>query len=106
MASKQISQSVMLHHNDSVNGLVSYTVALDWVEADRVAESAASGSAMGSQLATVLPKSMEYVNSWEVATNIRREVAKAVSKGSASGAVNSAAWLGSLINPKFKTRLF
>ena len=55
---------------------------------------------MGSQLATVLPKSMEYANSWEVATNIRREVAKAVSKGSASGAVNSAAWLGSLINPQ------
>ena len=100
MASKQISQSVMLHHNDSVNGSVSYTVALDWIEADRVAESAASGSAMGSQLATVLPKSMEYANSWEVATNIRREVAKAVSKGSASGAVNSAAWLGSLINPQ------
>ena len=65
MISKQVSQSVILHN--TVNGIqpdsvVSYSVAQDWIEVDRVAESAASGAAMGSQLATVLPKSMEYAD--------------------------------------------
>jgi hypothetical protein len=100
MISKQISQSVILHSSEreQTNTDVSYTVSKDWIEADRIAESAASGAAMGSQLATVLPKSWDYTNSWEIATNIRRDIAKSVSRGSAEGAVNSASWLGSVVS--------
>ncbi|MGA1100240.1 MAG: hypothetical protein ACO3VB_00530 [Opitutales bacterium] len=101
MISKQVSQSVILHSTENEaqsNPIVSYSVTLDWIDADRIAESAASGSAMGSQLATVLPKSLDYTDSWEVATNIRRDIAKSVSRGSSSGAVNSASWLGSIVS--------
>ncbi len=101
MISKQVSQSVILHsteNEDETNPVVSYSVAQDWIDADRIAESAASGAAMGSQLATVLPKSLDYTDSWEVATNIRRDIAKSVSRGSSSGAVNSASWLGSIVS--------
>jgi hypothetical protein len=99
--SKQVSQSVILHSTENegeTNPVVSYSVAQDWIDADRIAESAASGAAMGSQLATVLPKSLDYTDSWEVATNIRRDIAKSVSRGSSSGAVNSASWLGSIVS--------
>jgi hypothetical protein len=99
--SKQVSQSVILHsteNEDETNPVVSYSVAQDWIDPDRIAESAASGAAMGSQLATVLPKSLDYTDSWEVATNIRRDIAKSVSRGSSSGAVNSASWLGSIVS--------
>ena len=99
--SKQVSQSVILHsteNEDEANPVVSYSVAQDWIDPDRIAESAASGAAMGSQLATVLPKSLDYTDSWEVATNIRRDIAKSVSRGSSSGAVNSASWLGSIVS--------
>jgi hypothetical protein len=101
MVSKQVSQSVLLHgteNNDLNNPSISYSAGTDWIDADRVAESAASGAAMGSQLATVLPKSLDYTASWEIATNIRRDVAKAVARGSSAGAVNSASWLGSVIS--------
>ena len=101
MISKQVSQSIILHSTENEaepNPVVSYSVAQDWIEADRIAESASSGAAMGSQLATVLPKSLDYTDSWEVATNIRRDIAKSVSRGSSSGAVNSASWLGSIVS--------
>ena len=98
-ASKQISQSVLLHDTLTKDGTTQYTMSEDWIEVDRVAESAALGAAMGSQLATVLPKSLEYTDSWEVSTNIRREISKSVARGSSSGSVNSAAWLGSLADP-------
>jgi hypothetical protein len=98
-ASKQISQSVLLHDTFAKDGTTQYTMSEDWIEVDRVAESAALGAAMGSQLATVLPKSLEYTDSWEVSTNIRREISKSVARGSSSGSVNSAAWLGSLTDP-------
>ena len=101
MVSKQISQSVLLHsteNNELPNPNILYSAATDWIDADRVAESAASGAAMGSQLATVLPKSLDYTPSWEIATNIRRDVAKSVARGSSAGAVNSASWLGSVIS--------
>ena len=91
--SKQISQSVLLHNTKNNDGKVIYSVTNDWIKSDRIAESAASGAAMGSQLATVLPKSMDYTDSWEVFTNIRREISKAVSKGSSYGALNTSAWL-------------
>ncbi len=91
--SKQISQSVMLHNTTNNDEEVIYSVSNDWIKPDRIAESAASGAAMGSQLATVLPKSMDYTDSWEVFTNIRREISKAVSKGSSYGALNASAWL-------------
>jgi hypothetical protein len=97
--SRQISQSVLLHDSLTTDGTTQYTISEDWIEVDRVAESAALGAAMGSQLATVLPKSLEYTDSWEVSTNIRREISKSVARGSSSGSVNSAAWLGSLSNP-------
>ena len=103
MVSKQISQSVLLHStksNELISPNISYSAGTDWIDAGRVAESAASGAAMGSQLATVLPKSMEFTTSWEIATNIRREVAKAVAQGSSAGAVNSASWLGSVASPQ------
>ena len=93
MISKQVSQSVILHSTENEaqpNPVVSYSMGLDWIETDRIAESASAGAAMGSQLATVLPKSLDYTDSWEVATNIRRDIAKSVSRGSSSGAVNSA----------------
>jgi hypothetical protein len=99
MISKQIAQSVILHSTESEAGpnpVVSYSVAQDWIEADRIAESVASGAAMGSQLGTVLPKAWDYSDSWEIATNIRRDIAKSVSLGSSSGAINSASWLGSI----------
>jgi hypothetical protein len=99
MISKQVSQSVILHSTENEaqpNPVVSYSMGLDWIETDRIAESASAGAAMGSQLATVLPKSLDYTDSWEVATNIRRDIAKSVSRGSSSGAVNSASWLGSI----------
>ena len=104
MIAKQVSQSVMLHRLEDIDGELSYSMGKDWIEADRIAESAASGSAMGSQLATVLPKSLDYLESWEISTNIRREIAKSVSRGSASGSVNAAAWLGSIINPEQPTK--
>jgi hypothetical protein len=91
--SKQISQSVMLHNTTNNDDEVIYSVSNDWIKPDRIAESAASGAAMGSQLATVLPKSMDYTDSWEIFTNIRREISKAVSKGSSYGALNASAWL-------------
>ena len=100
MISQQISQSVVLHSEDQPDGTNLYTAGLNWVEVDRIAESASLGSAMGSQLATVLPKSLDFTNSWEVATNIRREIAKSVSKGSSIGSVNSSALLSTIINPK------
>ena len=99
MISKQVSQSVILHSTENEaqpNPVVSYSMGLDWIETDRIAESASAGAAMGSQLATVLPKSLDYTDSWEIATNIRRDIAKSVSRGSSSGAVNSASWLGSI----------
>ena len=99
MISKQVSQSVILHSTENEaqpNPVVSYSMGLDWIETDRIAESASAGAAMGSQLATVLPKSLAYIDSWEIATNIRRDIAKSVSRGSSSGAVNSASWLGSI----------
>lgn len=103
MVSKQVSQSVLLHstvNNELPNPTISYSAATNWIDADRLAESAASGAAMGSQLATVLPKSWDYTHSWEITTNIRREVAKAVARGSSEGAVNSASWLGSITSPE------
>ncbi|MDA0906343.1 MAG: hypothetical protein O2874_08515, partial [Verrucomicrobia bacterium] len=99
MISKQVSQSVILHSTENEaqpNPVVSYSMGLDWIETDRIAESASAGAAMGSQLATVLPKSLDYTDSWEIATNIRRDIAKSVSRGSSSGALNSASWLGSV----------
>ncbi len=97
--SASLSQSAILHKapgEQADDAPPSYSVEKDWFRADRVAESVATGSAMGSQLATVLPKSMEFTDSWELSTNVRREIAKAVANGSSSGAVSSSAWLSTL----------
>ena len=96
--SRQITQSLILNKSIDQNNVESYTVNTDWLQPDRLVESAAKGAAMGSQLATVLPKSMDYPNSWEIFTNSRREIAKAVAEGSSSGAINSSAWLSTIAN--------
>ena len=57
----------------------------------RLAESVSHGSAMGGQLATVLPKSMEFVDNWEIFSQSRRDVAQAIARGSSFGAVDAAA---------------
>lgn len=91
---KSISQYALL--NSSTNpetDAKEYSVSN--LRPDRIAESIALGSAMGSQLATVLPKSMGFTPSWEIKTNIRRELAKAVARGNANGTTESASWLAS-----------
>lgn len=93
--SQSLSQSAILHSftNPETN-TVSWTV--DLLNAGRISESIAHGAAMGSQLAMVQPKSMDYGNNYEVFTNSRREIAKSVSKGAANGSVNASAWLNSI----------
>ena len=54
----------------------------------RLAESASFGSAMGAQMASVLDKSWEFEDGWELYN--RNNLAKATSKGSAYGAINAA----------------
>ena len=56
-------------------------------------------------LATVLPKSMEYANSWEVATNIREKSLKRYPKEVHSRTIPPHGSDPSS-TPKFKTRLF
>ena len=56
----------------------------------RIAEAVANGAAMGGQLATVLPKSMEFTKNWEIFRQSRRDIAEAVSRGSSFGAVDAA----------------
>ena len=46
---------------------------------------------MGGQLATVLPKSMEFVKNWEIFNQSRRDIAQAIARGSSFGAVDAAA---------------
>ena len=54
----------------------------------RLAESASFGSAMGAQMASVLDKSWEFEDGWELYN--RNNLAKATSKGSAYGSINAA----------------
>ncbi len=94
---KSISRYALLNHTVDDTEKKSFTVSN--LQPDRIAESISLGSAMGSQLATVLPKSMEYSNSWEIQTNIRRELAKAVAKGNANGTTESTSLLSTLNDP-------
>ena len=55
----------------------------------RIVESVSAGAAMGSQLASVLPKSMDYSDSWEIFSNARKILAQAVATGSSGGAVDA-----------------
>ena len=55
---------------------------------NRLAESASFGSAMGAQMASVLDKSWEFEEGWELYN--RNNLAKATSKGSANGSINAA----------------
>jgi len=90
---KNTTQYALLHRPD---GSDRFSIAN--LKVDRISESIALGSAMGSQLATVLPKSMDYTHSWERQTNIRRELAKAVARGNASGTTESTSWLSTVID--------
>ena len=77
--SKGLSQSAILHSFvDPESNEASWTV--DLLNAGRMAESIAHGAAMGSQLAMVQPRSMEFGDNYEVFTNSRREIAKSVSR--------------------------
>ncbi len=55
---------------------------------NRLAESVSFGTAMGAQLASVLDKTWEYEDGWEIYA--RNSLAKATAKGSANGAINAA----------------
>jgi hypothetical protein len=90
--SKSISQYALLNYSTNPE-TDAKEFSVSNLRPDRIAEAIALGSAMGSQLATVLPKSMEFTPSWEIKTNIRRELAKAVARGNANGATESASWL-------------
>ena len=94
--SQQITQSLILNKNTNEESAENYFVDSDLIQPGRLIESAAKGAAMGSQLASVLPKSWEYSNSWEIFTNSRRDLAKAVSIGASYGAVNSSSWLSTI----------
>jgi len=92
--SRSLSQSAILHSFvDPASKEVIWTV--DLLDAGRMAESIAHGAAMGSQLAMVQPRSMEFGDNYEVFTNSRREIAKSVSRGVANGSVNASSWLNS-----------
>jgi len=65
-------------------------VLKDGFSPGRISESVAHGSAMGAQLATVLPNSMEFVKNWEIFSQSRRDIAQAVARGSSFGAVDAA----------------
>ncbi len=72
---------------------ITHPASTDRFSANRIAESVAHGAAMGAQLATVLPQSMDFVKNWEIFSQSRRDIALAVSRGSAFGAVDAAAKL-------------
>lgn len=55
---------------------------------NRLAESVSFGTAMGAQLASVLDKSWNYEDGWELYS--RNSLAKATAKGSANGSINAA----------------
>ncbi len=93
--SKSISQAAILHSfTDPESNQATWTV--DILNAGRLTESIAQGAAMGSQLAMVQPRSMDYGDNYEVFTNSRREIAKSVARGVANGAVNASAWLNTI----------
>lgn len=97
---QSVSKYAILHKTlNEETEEVSYTVASDSVDIQRLAESIAHGSSMGSQLATVLPKSMEFTDSWEISNNLRRELARVVAKGNSFGAVDSSATLSLIPKP-------
>jgi hypothetical protein len=58
------------------------------LELNRLAESVSFGTAMGAQLASVLDKSWDYEDDWELFS--RSALAKATAKGSANGSINAA----------------
>jgi hypothetical protein len=58
------------------------------LELNRLAESVSFGTAMGAQLASVLDKSWDYEEEWELFS--RSALAKATAKGSANGSINAA----------------
>jgi hypothetical protein len=80
--------------NDDTNSEIEFIF-----DPGRIVESVSTGAAMGSQLASVLPKSMEYSNSWEIFSNARKILSQAVSAGSTSGAVDTMS-IVYLENPK------
>ena len=80
LVSRGVAHSAVSHDISKSTGL----------SVDRIAESVSHGSAMGAQLATVLPKSMDYVKNWEIFSQSRRDIAQAVARGSSFGSVDAA----------------
>lgn len=94
LMSRSLSQSAILHSTDNAESNEQEWI-VNLLNAGRISESVAHGAAMGSQLAMVQPKSMDYGDNFEVFTNSRREIAKSVARGAANGAVNASSWLNS-----------
>jgi len=84
LSSRAVAHSAITHEISLTNGF----------SGSRIAESVAHGSAMGAQLATVLPQSMDFVKNWEIFSQSRRDIAQAVSRGSSFGSVDAAAAFG------------
>tara|TARA_B100000161_G_scaffold264648_1_gene238408 strand:- start:8053 stop:10164 length:2112 start_codon:yes stop_codon:yes gene_type:complete len=79
---------------ESISQSLSYQIISSSIEKangyalNRLAESVAFGTSMGAQLASVLDKSWDYEEGWEMYS--RNELAKATAKGSANGSIDAA----------------
>ena len=79
---------------ESISQSLSYQIISSSIEKangydlNRLAESVAFGTSMGAQLASVLDKSWDYEEGWELYS--RNELAKATAKGSANGSIDAA----------------
>ena len=79
---------------ESISQSLSYQIIASSIEKangydlNRLAESVAFGTSMGAQLASVLDKSWDYEEGWELYS--RNELARATAKGSANGSIDAA----------------
>ena len=79
---------------ESISNSIAYQVIVSSIEQqngyllNRLAESVSFGSAMGAQIASVLDRSLNFEDGWELYN--RNALAKATSSGSANGSINAA----------------
>jgi len=79
---------------ESISNVIAYQVIASSIEQqngyllNRLAESVSFGSAMGAQIASVLDRSWDFEDGWELYN--RNALAKATSSGSANGSINAA----------------
>ena len=96
IASKEENRDLLLP--ESAAELISQEIAFSAISSsldkgfnlklNRLAESVSFGTAMGAQLASVLDKTWNYEDEWELFS--RSALAKATAKGSANGSINAA----------------